>query len=419
MSTKKSVFDALLAMGATSVANSRFAGHRVVINRLKAVKAQENRTKDPDGLKSVFGQLFTQMRLKKYEAYKGRKNQQVFQVTFVGEGSIDVGGPYRECLANACADLMGINTSLFIPCSNRKNAVGLNREKFVPNPSASSSTHIAMFEFVGVLMGIALRTSETLNLDLPSLLWKKILGIKVDVNDLEAIDKLCIQAFNECGKLSKDKFDYLITERFVTQLSDGQEFELKEGGKNLPVKFADREEWAKLSIQARLNESDQQIRAIKKGLNAVVPANTLSLFSSYDLELMVCGNPVIDLDLLRKHTQYRGISSGSALVKNMWKALESFNQEERQMFIRFVWGRSRLPVTEGDWNQDFTVHLLRSGREDTLPISHTCFFSLELPDYSTYEVLRDKLLFAIMNCLAIDIDFNPQQSTIQNFVEAE
>jgi len=264
-----------------------------------------------------------------------------------------------------------------------------------------------------------MRTGETLSLDLPSIVWKKLLGAKVDQNDLEAVDKLCIQALTGMQTLSKDKFEYLVaTEKFQTQLTDGQVVELKEGGKDLAVTFGNREEYMKLTIQTRLNESDQAIRAMKKGLNAIVPANMLSLFSWFDLELMVCGNPAIDIETLRKHTLYRGISPGSQLIKNLWRCLESFNSEERQMFLRFVWGRSRLPVGESDWTQEFTIHLLRAG-DDKLPISHTCFFSLELPDYSSYEVLRSKVLFAIFNCLAIDIDFNPNASSLNSWVETE
>ena len=37
-----------------------------------------------------------------------------------------------------------------------------------------------------------------------------------------------------------------------------------------------------------------------------------------------------------------------------------------------------------------------------LPVAHTCFFSIELPKYSSYEILRDKLKYAITNCQAID-----------------
>ncbi len=40
----------------------------------------------------------------------------------------------------------------------------------------------------------------------------------------------------------------------------------------------------------------------------------------------------------------------------------------------------------------------------TLPISHTCFFQLELPRYTHLEVMRKKLLYAVTECRAIDAD---------------
>ena len=33
--------------------------------------------------------------------------------------------------------------------------------------------------------------------------------------------------------------------------------------------------------------------------------------------------------------------------------------------------------------------------DETLPVTHTCFFSIELPDYSTEEILKTRLLTAI------------------------
>jgi hypothetical protein len=48
--------------------------------------------------------------------------------------------------------------------------------------------------------------------------------------------------------------------------------------------------------------------------------------------------------------------------------------------------------------------------DGTLPVSHTCFFSLDLPAYSSYEILRTKLLFSIVNCVAIDADYRPNAS---------
>ena len=40
--------------------------------------------------------------------------------------------------------------------------------------------------------------------------------------------------------------------------------------------------------------------------------------------------------------------------------------------------------------------------DQALPVAHTCFFSIDLPSYSSYATLRSKILFAIVNCQAID-----------------
>jgi hypothetical protein len=89
MSTKKSVFDALLSSGLPSSGqNNGAVAARVNINRIKASRAKEaGLTKDPLGLKSIFGQLFTQMRKLRYEQLRGRKGQQMLSVVFLGEGN--------------------------------------------------------------------------------------------------------------------------------------------------------------------------------------------------------------------------------------------------------------------------------------------------------------------------------------------
>lgn len=295
-------------------------------------------------------------------------------------------------------DLQSDTMKLFVLCPNGRNSVGLNREKWLIKPSSVSSQHLGMYEFVGVLMGIALRTKQVLGFDFPSIMWKQLLNQKVDISDLEAVDKLCVQALNELEKVDAKSFQYVVMEQFTSQLSDGTEVVLKPGGKSIDVTKANLQEFVSLVIKKRLVESAKQVKAIQKGLNAVVPVRMLSLFSWYDLEILICGNPKIDIEALRRHTVYQGgLSPSSPLVKIFWKVLYSFSQEERQLFLRFVWGRNRLPATESDWSSSFTIKLLNVSQE-SLPIAHTCFFSFDLPPYKTFELARDKLRFAIHNC---------------------
>lgn len=140
---------------------------------------------------------------------------------------------------------------------------------------------LSQFEFLGQLMGIALRTRLPLGLDLPSTVWKSLLDQPLDVSDLESIDKLCVQALTEIGKLDARSYASMFNEqKFVTQLSDHSEFELRKGGRDTLVSFEAREEFTRLSIDARLQESSKQIASIKKGLHSVVPVSNLALFTS-------------------------------------------------------------------------------------------------------------------------------------------
>lgn len=133
--------------------------------------------------------------------------------------------------------------------------------------------------------------------------------------------------------------------------------------------------------------------------------------------------------MLKSHTAYRaGYTEDSKTIETFWKVLESMSPQEHQLFLRFTWGRSRLPLFDDQFTQvhislskishivqEFKIAKLASDQPDkTLPLSHTCFFELELPEYPTFEVMKEKLLYAITECEAIDTDFNPTNADIWN-----
>lgn len=39
--------------------------------------------------------------------------------------------------------------------------------------------------------------------------------------------------------------------------------------------------------------------------------------------------------------------------------------------------------------------------ERSLPIAHTCFFSIDLPNYPTFDILKQKLIYAMNNSYII------------------
>jgi hypothetical protein len=76
---------------------------------------------------------------------------------------------------------------------------------FVPNPSATSSLQLSMLSFVGKLMGAAIRGRHMLNLDLPPLLWKLLVGAPVSRCDLEQIDGLFYKTLDQVRHCDQTK----------------------------------------------------------------------------------------------------------------------------------------------------------------------------------------------------------------------
>ncbi len=333
-----------------------------------------------------------------------------------GEGGRDAGGLFRDCISHICSDLQSSWVPLFIPVPNSKG-YGENQEKWIPNPLSLTSLHLSMYAFVGKLMGIAIRGKHILNLDLPSIVWKQLIGAEVTLRDLELIDRHCFNQIEELRSMTDDdnendqlKFSYL-GYTWSTVSSDGKTLiDLSPpnggGGRAVPVRWEERQEYARKIEQARLNEFREQIDNIRKGLATIIPLQLLSLFTWQELELHVCGKNRIDIQLLRENTRYQsGFDDEDAHVQMMWSVLESFADKQRELFLRFVWGRSRLPLNSADFQQKFVVLSCPYNTDRVLPISHTCFFQLELPRYSSEQVMRERLLYAITNCRDIDTDF--------------
>ena len=53
--------------------------------------------------------------------------------------------------------------------------------------------------------------------------------------------------------------------------------------------------------------------------------------------------------------RYRAIDENHQWIQWFWQMLESFSNEERILFMRFVSGRSRLPANSADITQRFQL----------------------------------------------------------------
>lgn len=256
-----------------------------------------------DGMKSVFGQMVSKLPLLTSEALS--LPHRVWKVKFVGESVDDCGGGYSESIAEMCDELQNGSLPLLIPTPNGRDEAGTNRDCFLLNPAVKSCLHLNMFRFLGVLMGIAIRTGSPLSLNLAEPVWKQLAGMELTPADLTEVDRdyvpglLCIRDMAPDERLFQN-----LEMPFSTPSASGTDVPLSTKYKR--ITHENRLEYVRLALNFRLHEFDEQVKAVRDGMSKVVPVPLLSLFSAYELETMVCGSPDIRLSLLKSVATYKG-----------------------------------------------------------------------------------------------------------------
>ena len=274
------------------------------------------------------------------------------QVKFVGESVDDCGGGYSESIAEMCDELQNGSVPLLVQTPNGRDDTGVNRDCFIVNPASNSALHLNMFRFLGVLMGIAVRSGSPINLNLAPPVWKQLVGLPLTISDLSEVDSDYVQGL----LYVRDNPESFVGIDFTAPNSNGQAVRLHPTWTH--VSLDNHQEYFRLSLYMRLHEFDQQVVAMREGMSRVVPLPLLSLFTGPELETMVCGSREMSIELLKSVTTYKGIDSGAPLVRWFWEVMENFSQTERSLFLRFVWGRTRLPRTAGDFRgRDFVLQV--------------------------------------------------------------
>eukprot|EP01045_Picozoa_sp_COSAG04_P011031 COSAG04_NODE_696_length_11062_cov_47.390769_10_plen_1261_part_00 len=367
----------------------------------------------------AFEQLFSQLH-GKYPLTNTNKEVgegQLWEVRMRGEGAAaftdatDIGGHFRTSLRLLCSDLQSpgrtlaggkISTPIFIATPNHVRGAGDGAEAaeaYLPNPACTSPDDLERFAFVGTLCGAAARFTSFMELELPSLCWKFVLGQSIDSHELRAVD-VKTAAHIESVLAIDDETTWALRQEedpvcWCIRLANNEGVALRGDGRG-PVAFAEREEYAAAAEKTYLAAFTRQLEAMARGFYSVFPQLGARLLTWRELERRVCGLPDVDVSQLQRIAKYEGSHrKGDDYVKTFWQVLRELSGQERKQLLGFVWGRSRLPA---HCTTPFTIDSSSSGNDDNqLPMSHTCMFQLHLPRYSSASVLKERLLTAIQN----------------------
>ncbi|OXB78915.1 UNVERIFIED_CONTAM: hypothetical protein H355_013795 [Colinus virginianus] len=385
---------------------------KLFINRQLAREHRARPELDPSGRNTVFTQVYENLKPSKNNNclldYRWpQTHSQWWECVFTTEGIIDNGGGFRDCLTDISEELcpssgdVPVPLPFFVRTSNQSNSSSDTRDMYVPNPSCKE---FPKYEWIGQLMGAALRSKEILVLALPSLVWKQLSREEVIWSkDFAAVDAELVKLLEMLEGVDREAFNFMFGKEltYTTILSDQRMVELIPGGSSTVVRYEDRKEFIRLVQKARLEESKEQVAAIRAGLLRVVPQVVLDLLTWQQLERKVCGNPEVTVDELKMFITLEDFHSDKSRIQQFWDALSNFTSEDLSRFLKFVTGRSRLPV-------QLTIYPDRSipERLDTMPEASTCSCTLFLPKYSSVKICEELLRYAVYNCMSIDTDRN-------------
>merc|ERR1712071_182054 len=157
-----------------------------------------------------------------------------------------------------------------------------------------------------------------------------------------------------------------------------------------------------------LTTQQRMLNSFVDGMSSVIPTEIFNIFTGHEVQDKICGNPEVDVGLLQRVVEYEGYEKDSPIITYFWEVLREMSNQERKLFLQFVWARSRLPMKESDFDAPFKI--LRDAKSsscetEALPSASTCFFSLTLPEYASKDILKHKLMFAIENVTTMESDY--------------
>ncbi|KAG1656516.1 putative E3 ubiquitin-protein ligase HERC4 [Nymphon striatum] len=351
-------------------------------------------------VESTLNQLIQQM---------GPKLKRPLRVEFIGEEAMDQGGVCKEFFLLLIKELLNPKYGMFIRTPQTFNLWF----------SENSLEDGQMFFLVGIVCGLAIYNFTIIDLPFPLVLYKKLLGRETKLDDLYGLYPDIVNSFKSMLKDETEDFENIYDLNFeITRSNFGEDisYELKLDGKNIIVNHNNKQEYVDLYVDYLLNKSvENQYNKFHEGLHSVCGGKILNLFQPEELMEMIIGSENYNWQEFEMNATYKGdFYANHHVIKWFWSVFHSLDQVGKKKFLNdimlkvhpskeiksllftvFLTGSDRIPIS-GMRDVQICIQPIKVSNE-YLPVAHTCFNLLDLPEYSSEENLRKKLLHAIEN----------------------
>lgn len=204
------------------------------------------------------------------------------------------------------------------------------------------------FVLVGTMLGLAIYNSVILDLPFPLLVYKKLCGKPVTLEDVNDLDPQTYR--NLCSLLDYKGDD--IVDVYCLDFSVSFDYfgatkvvNLVPNGASVPVTQENKQQYVKLFVQWLLVDSvTEQFEAFARGFR-MVGGPTLSIFRPEELELLVCGSQTVNIDELQASTTYKGgYGADHKVIRWFWDIVKAWPVEKQKKLLTFATGSDRVPI---------------------------------------------------------------------------
>lgn len=260
-------------------------------------------------------------------------------------------------------------------------------------PSWKSSLNASfLLESLGKIMGVCILSGNQISLPLSKLIFVMLRGTRLKRKHLKLLDRVFYT------NLRKDlsSSDLMMNEVVFR----GKEYEIP-AIKAVAVTAENQKQYKNLVASTILLDYQKILKPMIDAFHDLISIKSLKLLKGgKELEMLLCGTSVIDLEDWKKNSNSY---CDSEFTELFWKVVESFSRVERSLLLKFVHGSDIVPAAGfsqlmgANMPTPFTINCVEGMSLDSLPTASTCFNVLYIPRYNSFETLKEKLLLAISN----------------------
>eukprot|EP00474_Spongospora_subterranea_P000709 CRZ01167.1 hypothetical protein [Spongospora subterranea] len=242
-----------------------------------------------------------------------------------------------------------------------------NGPSYLPNPQNFS---LSFYAAVGKAMCKTLIDGRVVPLTFSTAIMKFFLDIDPDLSDLYDYDRTMANSFRNMMLAST-----------TPQRSLDVQIDMP-----LPC---NRRSYVHEKIKQFLIERRRpQLEALRTGFFTLTGLREqCARLAPEDLRVLICGVNTIDATTLLKEIVFEDAWADSVTPIMMVDVLKTCPERDLRRFLRLCTSLSCLPI--GGLQRKITIRKV-SGL-DRLPVGHTCFHTLDMPDYADEDVVRIKL----------------------------